>query len=108
MLENSAHLACQIYYAMTADDTEQLMAYRRSIGGMLKQVASFKDIYIAESNVTPLMTEILNFCKDFPDLATELTAQPRACDGLAERYYIRKTVVDDAVRVIIRIDAELV
>ena len=108
MLEDGAHLAYQIHHAMTADETEQLLAYHHSIGGMLKEVASFNDIHIAESNVKPLMTEILSFCKDFSDLATVLTAQPKSCDGVAERYYIRKTVIDDAVRVIIRIDAELV
>ena len=93
---------------MTADETKRLMAYRHSIAGMLGPVASYTDINIAESSVTPLMTEILSFYKDFPDLATELTAQPKCCDGVAERCYIRKTVVDDAVRVIDRIDAELV
>ena len=108
MLEDDAHLACQIHHAMTADQTEQLIAYRHSIGGMLRQVASVKDISIAESNVKPLMTEILSFCKDFPDLATAFTAQPRCCDVVTERYYIRKSVVDDAVRVIVRMDAELV
>jgi len=101
-------LACQLPHAMTADETKRLMAYRHSITGMLKQVASGKDVNIAESSVKPLMSKILSFCKDFPDLAAVLTAQPRSCDGAAERYYIRKTVVDDAVRVIVRIDAELV
>ena len=108
MLDGGAHRTCQVHHTMTADETKRLLAYRHSIARRLQQVASCENIYIVESSVKPLMSEISSFFKDFSDLATELTAQPRSCEGVAERCYIRKVVIDDSVRVIIRIDAELV
>ena len=78
MLERGAQRACQFHHTMTVDETKRLLAYRHSIARRLQQVASCENIYIVESSVKPLMSEIFSFFKDFSDLATKLTAQTRS------------------------------